>query len=65
MEHPPEKFCYKGMGPLRRERAMLLQAIHDERDPARMHQLKADFFSPEDNSTFDIRLPLYCNYVSV
>ena len=65
MDHTPGKFCYKGIGPYRRERAILLQAIHDERDPARAHELKAEFFSPEDKSMFDIRLPLHCNYVSL
>ena len=46
------------------ERRRLLQAIHDERDPAIVQRLKADFFSPEDKSNFDIRLLLRCGYVS-
>ncbi|KAG7535968.1 hypothetical protein FFLO_03566 [Filobasidium floriforme] len=62
MDHTPGKFCYKGIGPFRRERAILLQAIHDERDPARAHELKAEFFSLKDKSNYQIRLPLHCNY---
>jgi hypothetical protein len=69
MDHTPGRFCYKGIGytvgPLRRARAVLFQAIHDERDPARAHELKAEFFSLEDKSNYQIRLPLHCNYVSL
>jgi hypothetical protein len=65
MDHTPGKFCYKGIGPFRRGRTILLQAIHDERDPARAHELKAESFSPEDKSDYQIRLPHHCNYVSL
>jgi hypothetical protein len=65
MDHTPGKFCYKGIGPFRHGRAILLQAIHDERDPARAHELKAGFFCLEDKSNYQIRLPLHCNYVSL
>jgi acetyltransferase-like isoleucine patch superfamily enzyme len=65
MDHTSGKFCYKGIGPFRHGRAILLQAIHDERDPARAHELKAEFFSLEDKSIYRIRLPLHCNYVSL
>jgi hypothetical protein len=65
LDHTPGKYTWDNADWIRitRKRAVLLQAIHDERDLCRVREMMADFVSPASRDDFVIRLPLRCHYV--
>ena len=66
LDHKPGKVIYDNDASWHRitqDRAAMLQAIHDERNPQCVREMMANFVSPSSRGNFDIRLPFRCHYV--